>query len=90
MTTQATERMCIISGAGHVGLPLALVLADKGFPAEVLDTNATQLKFVMAGDVPFIKNGAEELPERLPPFGYTAATSDSWGSLLALIWSETG
>ncbi|OBK96486.1 hypothetical protein A5645_08590 [Mycobacterium asiaticum] len=82
--------MCIISGAGHVGLPLALVLADRGFPAEVLDTNATQLKFVMAGDVPFIKNGAEELPERLPPCGWISVTRDSWGSLLALIWPAAG
>ncbi|WP_081282218.1 nucleotide sugar dehydrogenase [Mycobacterium asiaticum] len=78
MVTQPAERICIIGGAGHVGLPLALVLADAGFHVDILDTNAAALKSIMAGRMPFIENGAEELLERLLPTGRISATTDSW------------
>ncbi|MHA7653220.1 nucleotide sugar dehydrogenase [Mycobacterium sp. ML4] len=78
MATQSVERICIIGGAGHVGLPLALVLADVGYHVDILDTNAAALKSIMAGRMPFIENGAEELLERLLPTGRISATTDAW------------
>ncbi|OSC39411.1 nucleotide sugar dehydrogenase [Mycobacterium decipiens] len=78
MATQLSERICIVGGAGHVGLPLALVLADIGYTVDILDTNTEALKTIMAGKMPFIENGAEDLLERLLPTGRIAATTDSW------------
>ncbi|SON63231.1 GDP-mannose 6-dehydrogenase [Mycobacterium simulans] len=77
-STSPSERICIIGGAGHVGLPLALVLADVGFNVDILDTNAQALKTIMAGRMPFIENGAEDLLKRLLPTGRISATTDSW------------
>ncbi|MCV7379970.1 nucleotide sugar dehydrogenase [Mycobacterium alsense] len=78
MQTQSDKRICIIGGAGHVGLPLALVLADVGFNVDILDTNATALKTIMAGRMPFVENGAQDLLKRLLPTGRISATTDSW------------
>lgn len=72
------KRICIVGGAGHVGLPLALVLADEGYAVDILDTNALALKAIMAGEMPFIENGAEELLGRLLPTGRISASTDSW------------
>ncbi len=78
MVNQPDKRICIIGGAGHVGLPLALVLADVGFNVDILDTNAAALKTIMAGRMPFVENGAQELLRRLLPTGRISATTDSW------------
>jgi UDP-N-acetyl-D-mannosaminuronic acid dehydrogenase len=78
MVGQPDKRICIIGGAGHVGLPLALVLADEGFNVDILDTNAAALKTIMAGRMPFIEDGAQGLLKRLLPTGHISATTDSW------------
>ncbi|MCV7442339.1 nucleotide sugar dehydrogenase [Mycobacterium paraense] len=78
MVNQPDKRICIIGGAGHVGLPLALVLADVGFNVDILDTNAAALKTIMAGRMPFVENGAQDLLKRLLPTGRISATTDSW------------
>ncbi|MHA7653216.1 nucleotide sugar dehydrogenase [Mycobacterium sp. ML4] len=72
------QRICVVGGAGHVGLPLALVLADVGYSVDILDTNVGALKSIMAGRMPFVENGAEELLGRLLPTGRLAASTDSW------------
>jgi UDP-N-acetyl-D-mannosaminuronic acid dehydrogenase len=77
VATQPTERICIVGGAGHVGLPLALVLADEGFAVDILDTNVEALKIIKAGQMPFIEDGAEYLLKRLLPTGRLTATSDA-------------
>ncbi|MBX9638753.1 MAG: nucleotide sugar dehydrogenase, partial [Mycobacteriaceae bacterium] len=78
MTNLPNSRICVVGGAGHVGLPLALVLADEGYHVEILDTNVAALKTIMAGKMPFIENGAEDLLKRLLPTGRIAASTDSW------------
>ncbi|WP_134428699.1 nucleotide sugar dehydrogenase [Mycobacterium ulcerans] len=77
MTTQPSERICIVGGAGHVGLPLALVLADEGYNVDILDTNAEALETIMAGQMPFIETGAEDLLKRLLPTGRISGSTDS-------------
>ena len=77
MATEPNKRICIVGGAGHVGLPLALVLADEGFTVDVLDTNAEALRTIKAGRMPFIENGAEDLLKRLLPTGRLTATTDA-------------
>ncbi len=35
--------VCVVGGAGHVGIALALVLADSGFKTLILDINKAAL-----------------------------------------------
>jgi UDP-N-acetyl-D-mannosaminuronic acid dehydrogenase len=77
VATEPNKRICIVGGAGHVGLPLALVLADEGFTVDILDTNDEALKTIKAGRMPFIESGAEDLLKRLLPTGRLTATSDA-------------
>jgi UDP-N-acetyl-D-mannosaminuronic acid dehydrogenase len=53
--------ICIIGGAGHVGLPLALVLARAGQRVLVHDLNQAAIDTIKSGTMPFIEYGAEPL-----------------------------
>lgn len=78
LANEPAKRICIVGGAGHVGLPLALVLADEGFHVEILDTNQAALKLIMAGNMPFIENGAEDLLKKVLPTKRLTASTDAW------------
>ena len=51
----------IVGGCGHVGLPLALSLAETGYRVGIQDIDAAKIERVRAGEVPFMERGAEEL-----------------------------
>jgi UDP-N-acetyl-D-mannosaminuronic acid dehydrogenase len=53
--------ICIIGGAGHVGLPLALVFARAGQRVLVYDVNQAAIDTIKGGTMPFIEYGAEPL-----------------------------
>jgi UDP-N-acetyl-D-mannosaminuronic acid dehydrogenase len=53
--------ICIIGGAGHVGLPLALVFARAGKRVMIHDVNRAALDTIRSGTMPFIEYGAEPL-----------------------------
>lgn len=53
--------VCVIGGCGHVGLPLALVMARAGMQVLVHDINESALKEVASGRMPFTEEGAEPL-----------------------------
>jgi UDP-N-acetyl-D-mannosaminuronic acid dehydrogenase len=55
--------ICIIGGAGHVGLPLALVFARAGQRVLIFDLNRKAMDTIQAGAMPFIEYGAEPLLE---------------------------
>lgn len=61
MTPQRTHDICIIGGAGHVGLPLALVFARAGKHVLIFDTNRAAMDSIKSGTMPFIEYGAEPL-----------------------------
>ena len=52
--------LCVVGGAGHVGLPFALVFAKKGLHVAIYDISQAALDTIEKGVVPFIENGAEE------------------------------
>jgi UDP-N-acetyl-D-mannosaminuronic acid dehydrogenase len=56
--------ICIVGGAGHVGLPLALAFAAAGQRVLILDRNAEAMDTIQRGTMPFIEYGAEPLLER--------------------------
>jgi UDP-N-acetyl-D-mannosaminuronic acid dehydrogenase len=68
--------MVIVGGCGHVGLPLALSLADCGYRVGIDDIDATKVAYVKAGNVPFLENGADALLKRLLPTGRLELASD--------------
>ena len=55
------KKICIVGGCGHVGLPLGLVLADRGFDVTLLDINTNAVDLINKGIIPFQEEGAEEL-----------------------------
>ena len=61
MTPERDHDICIIGGAGHVGLPLALVFARAGQRVLVYDLNQTALDTIKGGVMPFTEYDAEPL-----------------------------
>lgn len=53
--------ICVVGGAGHVGLPLGLVLAEKKQRVLIYDINEKALENIRSGTVPFMEVGAEAL-----------------------------
>jgi UDP-N-acetyl-D-mannosaminuronic acid dehydrogenase len=51
----------VLGGAGHVGLPLSLALADAGLRTGIYDISQPALDRIAAGEMPFLETGAEEL-----------------------------
>jgi UDP-N-acetyl-D-mannosaminuronic acid dehydrogenase len=48
-----------VGGGGHVGAPLAIVLANRGLRVLVLDTNPVVLEQLSRGAMPFVEEGGE-------------------------------
>ena len=63
-----------IVGLGRVGLPLGLVLADKGFQVFGLDVNAQLVEDLRAGRMPFMEEGGDELLKRHANSAFVAST----------------
>jgi UDP-N-acetyl-D-mannosaminuronic acid dehydrogenase len=66
----------VVGGCGHVGLPLALALADSGASVAVYDTSETAVATVSSGRLPFDEPGAAEVLERVLAKGLLTATTD--------------
>ena len=61
--------MVIVGGCGHVGLPLALSLADCGYTVGIDDIDAAKVELVKGGNAPFEETGAEALLRKILPTG---------------------
>ena len=55
------QDICVVGGAGHVGLPLALAFAAAGQRVIILDQNTSVMETIKSGVMPFIEYGAEPL-----------------------------
>jgi len=63
-TTRAAEGdfdLCVVGGAGHVGLPLSILFAVKGLRVLIYDVDAPAMESIAAGKLPFLERGAEPL-----------------------------
>ena len=67
---QQPLRVAVIGGAGHVGLPLGLVLCDFGHTVTLIDKNDAQLDKISTGVMPFEERGAESLLPRCLSSGH--------------------
>jgi len=68
--------LVVVGGCGHVGLPLALSLADCGYKVGIDDIDAAKVAQVKSGSVPFLEKGSEELLKKLLPTGRLELASD--------------
>jgi len=58
---QHDKDICVVGGAGHVGLPLALAFAEAGRRIIVYDVNTAAMEGIRKGVMPFVEDGAEPL-----------------------------
>ena len=68
--------LVIVGGCGHVGLPLALSLAESGYRVGINDIDEQKIEQVSRGRVPFRETGAEALLARLLPTGRLELSPD--------------
>jgi nucleotide sugar dehydrogenase len=66
----------IVGGCGHVGLPLAIALADSGAQVAVYDVSEQAVALVGAGTLPFDEPGAAPVLQRVVSSGALRATTD--------------
>ena len=66
----------VVGGCGHVGLPLAMALADRGARVTAFDINPVAVELVNSGQMPFLEPGAEEVMTRIVGSGRFQATTD--------------
>tara|TARA_B100000989_G_scaffold191598_1_gene144311 strand:- start:12544 stop:13716 length:1173 start_codon:yes stop_codon:yes gene_type:complete len=60
------NKITVVGGGGHIGLPLAIVFANKGFDVLAYDKNINPLNAAKKGKMPFMeKNGNIELKKAL-------------------------
>ncbi|MDA1184519.1 MAG: hypothetical protein O2930_07745 [Acidobacteria bacterium] len=55
------QDICIVGGAGHVGLPLALAFANAGQRVLIHDVNVAAMDVIKGGTLPFVEYGAQPL-----------------------------
>jgi UDP-N-acetyl-D-mannosaminuronic acid dehydrogenase len=67
--------ICVVGGAGHVGLPLSIVFASKGQRVLIYDLNEEVMATIRTGRMPFIEQGAEPVLRDVLSKGLLAFTS---------------
>lgn len=69
------KRIAIVGGCGHVGIPLGLACAEKGFRVTLVDSDERSVETIRSGRIPFLEVGAQEILERTYP-DFLDATTD--------------
>jgi UDP-N-acetyl-D-mannosaminuronic acid dehydrogenase len=72
-----TGPLAIVGGCGHVGLPLGLAFARKGYQVDLVDSSPERVAQVNAGRMPFHEDDAEPLLADGIAKGLIKATTDS-------------
>lgn len=74
--SQVSYDICVVGGAGHVGAPLSIVLASKGFRTLIYDRQPAAIGILKEGRLPFIEEGGESLLRKVLPTGFLSFTSN--------------
>lgn len=53
--------IAVVGGAGHVGAPLAILLASRGFRTLIHDIDARAMERLAAGHLPFFEDGGDAM-----------------------------
>lgn len=76
MKTRETYDVCVVGGAGHIGVPLSLVLAESGRKTLILDVNEAALQTMASGELPFFEKGGKALLQKVLANNALAFSSD--------------
>lgn len=68
--------LVVVGGAGHVGLPLSIVLASRGLRVGICDISDAATKLISRGEMPFREPGAQELLEEALQKGLLETSTD--------------
>ena len=55
------NKITVVGGMGHIGLPLGILLADKDFEVNLLDSNLSNASRVLSGDMPYVEHDIEPI-----------------------------
>jgi UDP-N-acetyl-D-mannosaminuronic acid dehydrogenase len=66
----------VIGGCGHVGLPLAIALADRGAQVSIYDVSTSAVDMVNQGVLPFDEPGAAPVLKRVLESGRLLASNE--------------
>ena len=69
--------ICVVGGCGHVGLPLAIMFANRDKKVSIYDINENNIATVKGGVVPFHEEGAEPLLKHALDSGNLQLSSDA-------------
>jgi UDP-N-acetyl-D-mannosaminuronic acid dehydrogenase len=69
--------LAIVGGCGHVGLPLGLAFARKGYHVDLIDTSVARVASVNQGHMPFHEDETASLLPQLVQAGLVQATTNS-------------
>jgi UDP-N-acetyl-D-mannosaminuronic acid dehydrogenase len=67
--------VAVIGGGGHIGLPLAMILADVGWKTHIYDINTQTLEKISAGVMPFTEDDGPETLQRVLASGRLSLSS---------------
>lgn len=70
------QRIVIVGGCGHIGLPLGIALARVGFRVVLVDNDPSRVAAVQAGRMPFTERGAAKALAEVHRAGRLEATTD--------------
>jgi UDP-N-acetyl-D-mannosaminuronic acid dehydrogenase len=66
----------VVGGAGHVGLPFSLKLAEAGLTVGIFDVSEESLARIGRGEMPFLEAGADELLALVQSTGRLTLSAD--------------
>jgi len=75
--SRATGPLAIVGGCGHVGLPLGLAFAKRGYQVTLVDANAQRVAQVNRGSMPFHEDNAAALLVEVVASRLLTATSET-------------
>jgi UDP-N-acetyl-D-mannosaminuronic acid dehydrogenase len=73
---RATYDVVVVGGAGHVGAPLSIVLATKGFRTLIYDLSQPAMDTLAKGKLPFLEEGGEPRLQEVLAQGKLGFTRD--------------
>jgi UDP-N-acetyl-D-mannosaminuronic acid dehydrogenase len=71
--------VCVIGGAGHVGAPAAILLADRGMRTLICDIDEETMNILSSWKMPFIEEGGEPMLRKVLAeniLGFTSRIED--------------
>jgi UDP-N-acetyl-D-mannosaminuronic acid dehydrogenase len=74
--TNFANDVVVIGGGGHVGLPLAIALADRGSRVVVYDVSENAVATITEGRMPFSEPGAQPVLQHSLAAGMLSASTD--------------